>query len=91
MLREVQRIKSQGDTEAGRRMVEDYGVKLDPAIHKQVLDRAAPFKPSPYSGFMNPRMVPVTQGDEIVDIKLEHDKDFVEQHLEYHRKYFIEL
>ena len=90
MLREVQRIKSQGDTEAGRRIVEDYGVKLDHAIHKQILDRAAPYKAAPYSGFINPRLVPVTHGEEIVDVKIEYPTDFVGQHLEYHRTYCLE-
>ncbi len=87
MLREVQRIKSQGDFEAGRRIVEDFAVKLDPVFHQKVLDRAAAYKPAPYSGFINPRLVPVTKGDEIVDIKVEYPDNFVDQHLEYCKVY----
>jgi dipeptidyl-peptidase-3 len=61
-LRELQRIKSEGDFEAGKNLVETYGVKIDPALHKEVLDRAAKLKSAPYAGFVNPRLVPVMGG-----------------------------
>lgn len=92
LLREIQRIKSQGDYEAGKNLVETYGVKVDQDLHKEVLARAEKLNMPPYSGFINPRLVPVTdsQGN-ITDIKVEYPDDFVEQMLEYAEKYsFLE-
>jgi dipeptidyl-peptidase-3 len=89
MLREVQRIKSQGDGPAAERMVETFGVKIDPELHKQVLERKSKYKVWSYSGFVNPRLVPVTEGAEIVDVKVEYPDNFVQQHLEYSKLYTI--
>lgn len=88
LLREVQRIKSQGDGAAGKALVETYGVKVDPAIHKEVLERAASIKTAPYAGFIQPIMIPVedTKG-ELIDIRLEYPDDFVKQMLHYGEKY----
>ena len=88
LLREVQRIKSQGDGAAGKALVETYGVKVDPAIHKEVLERAASIKTAPYAGFIQPIMIPVedTKG-ELTDIRLEYPDDFVKQMLHYGEKY----
>ncbi|MEO8589460.1 MAG: dihydrofolate reductase [Flavobacteriales bacterium] len=84
LLREVQRIKSQGDYEAGKALVETYGVKVDPELHKQVLARAEKIKTAPYAGFIQPLMVPVTDADgKITDIKIEYPTDFVQQMLGY--------
>lgn len=88
LLREVQRIKSQGDYEAGKNLIENYGVQVDPAIHQEVLARSEKLNIPPYGGFINPKLVPVT-GDngEITDVKLEYPDDFTEQMLEYAKKY----
>ncbi len=87
LLREIQRIKSEGDYEAASALVETYGVKVDQAIHQEVLDRAAPFNVAPYAGFIHPRYVPVEENGEIVDVKLEYQDDFVGQMLEYEKEY----
>lgn len=88
LLREIQRIKSEGDFEAGKALVETYGVKVDQAIHKEVLERNAKFKSAPYSGFVNPVLTPVTDADgNITDIKVVQPTNFVEQMLEYAKNY----
>ena len=87
LLREVQRIKSQGDYEAGMALVETYGVQVDPELHDEVLERYAKLNIAPYGGFINPRLVPVMEGDEIVDVMIEYPDDFVEQMMEYARDY----
>ncbi len=88
LLREVQRIKSQGDYEAGKALIENYGVKVDPEIHEEVLERYAKLKSSAYSGFINPELVPVTDADgNITDVKVEYPDDFAEQMLGYSERY----
>ena len=87
LLKEVQRIKSQGDFEAARALIEDYGVKVDPELHQQVLDRVANLKGAPYGGFINPRLVPVIENDQIVDVRVEYPDDFTQQMLEYTEQY----
>ncbi|MGI9259214.1 MAG: dipeptidyl-peptidase 3 family protein, partial [Gammaproteobacteria bacterium] len=83
LLRELQRIKSQGDFEAAQNLVETYGVRVDAQLHEEVLDRYAALDEPPYSGFINPRLVPVTMNGEIVDVRIEYPDDFSEQMLEY--------
>ena len=88
LLKEVQRIKSQGDYEAGKNLIENYGVKVDPVIHSEVLARAEKLNIPPYGGFINPKLVPVTNdAGEITDIKVEYPDDFTAQMLEYAEKY----
>ena len=88
LLREVQRIKSQGDYQAGHDLVENYGVKVDQAIHVEVLARSEKLKTAPYAGFIQPRLVPVTDASgAITDIKLEYPMDFIGQMLEYGQKF----
>ena len=88
LLREVQRIKSQGDYAAGKALVENYGVKVDQALHAQVLKRAERIKTAPYAGFIQPIMVPVTDANgAITDVKLEFPDDFVQQMLYYGEKH----
>ncbi len=90
MLREIQRIKSQGDTAACIKMMETYAVKVDPELHKEVIDRFSKYNIRPYSGMVNPRLVPVhDEKGEILDVKVEYVDDFVQQHLEYSKKYTI--
>ncbi|MCB9170632.1 MAG: dihydrofolate reductase [Flavobacteriales bacterium] len=88
LLREVQRIKSQGDYSAGKALVEDYGVKVDPALHAEVLKRAERIKTAPYAGFIQPRLVPVTDdAGNITDVRVEYPDDFLGQMLEYGQKF----
>lgn len=88
LLKEVQRIKSEGDYEAGMALVEKYGVKVDPALHAEVIERAEKLNIAPYGGFINPRLVPVTDASgEITDVKVEYPDDFTAQMLEYSGKY----
>ena len=88
LLREVQRIKSQGDYNAGKALVEDYGVKVDQAIHAEVLRRAEKIKTKPYAGFIQPEMEAVTDKDgNITDVKVSYPKDFIGQMLRYAQKH----
>ncbi|MCP4657258.1 MAG: dihydrofolate reductase [bacterium] len=87
LLREVQRIKSQGDHQAAKELVESYGVKVDPELHAEVLERVKKYDIAPYSGCINPRLIPVFEGTEIVDVVIEYPTDFTEQQLEYSREH----
>jgi dipeptidyl-peptidase-3 len=87
LLKEVQRIESEGDYAAGKALVEGFGVKVDRALHEQVLRRWEALHIAPYAGFVNPRLVPVMQGEEIVDVKVEYPDSFVLQMLEYGERY----
>jgi len=87
LLQEIQRIKSEGDFEAGKALVETYGVKVDQAIHEEVLARVAPLNIAPYKGFIQPRVVAVKENGEIVDVRIEHPEDFVAHMLELDKRY----
>ena len=87
LLKEIQRVKSEGDYEAGMALVENYGVKVDQAIHQEVLDRSAKLNIPPYGGFINPKLVAVEKDGKIVDVKVEYPSDFVTQMLEYGKEY----
>ncbi len=87
LLAEIQRIKSEGDFEAGRSLVETYGVQVDPELHKEVLERSASLNIAPFGGFINPRLVPVMEGENISDIKVEYPDNFTNQMLEYSSTY----
>lgn len=87
LLKEVQRIKSQGDFKAAQNLVENYGVKIDYDLHKEVLDRFAKLNLAPYTGFLTPRLVPIMKGNEIIDVKLEYDNDWVKQSLWLSKEY----
>ncbi len=89
LLREIQRIKSQGDYEAGRELVETYGVQVDPELHAQVLERFEKLGIAPYGGFINPKLVAMMEGDEIVDVEIEYPDDFTEQMLYYGKEYSL--
>jgi len=86
-LRELQRIKSQGDREAAARLVETYGVKVDPTVHAEVLERYAALDIPPYSGFINPVLRPVERNGEIVDVEISYPTDFATQMLDYAERY----
>ncbi len=87
LLAEVQRIRSTGDYEAGRALVEQYAVKVDPALHKEVLDRYARLNLAPYRGFVNPVYTPVMDGDSISDVKVSYGEGYADQMLRYSRDY----
>ena len=88
LLKEVQRIKSQGDYAAAKKIFEDYGIQVDAAIHKEVLDRSEKLGIPPYGGFINPKLVAVKDGaGEITDVKVEYPDDFTKQMLEYAKEY----
>lgn len=88
LLAEVQRIKSEGDYAAGRDLVETYAVKVDPAIHKEVLDRYAKLDIAPYRGFVNPVYTPVLDKDgNITDVNISYTEEYLPQVLRYSREY----
>ncbi len=87
LLREIQRIKSEGDYDAGRDLVENYGVQVDADLHQEVLSRSESLGIPPYGGFINPRLVPVMEGENIIDVKVEYPSDFTKQMLEYGSKH----
>jgi dipeptidyl-peptidase-3 len=87
LLREIQRIKSEGDYAAGKALVETYGVRIDPIIHQEVLARVEPLNIAAYSGFVQPALSPVDEDGEIVDIKIEYPDDFPGQMLEFEKTY----
>jgi dipeptidyl-peptidase-3 len=86
-LREIQRIKSEGDFDAGQALVETWGVKVDRAMHEEVLARIEPLNIAPYRGFIQPRMVAIEENGEIVDVKIEPIDDFQGWMLESEEKY----
>lgn len=88
LLGEIQRIKSEGDYEAGRDLVEKYAVKVDPKLHKEVLDRYAHLNIAPYKGFVNPVYTPVFGADgTIIDVTIDYTETYIPQMLRYSRDY----
>ena len=87
LLAEVQRIKSEGDYEAGKALVQKYAVDIDQDLHKEVLERYAALGLKPYGGFLNPDIVPVVKGDEVVDYEIVYNDSYIDQMLEYGKKY----
>ena len=89
LLAEIQRIKSEGDYEAGKNLVETYAVNIDPQLHKEVLERYAKLNLKPYGGFVNPDIVPVVKDGKVVDYTLEYTDSFLDQQLKYGRDYSL--
>lgn len=88
LLAEIQRIKSEGDYEAGRDLVETYAVKVDPKLHREVLDRYAHLSIAPYKGFVNPVYEPVFDADgKLTDVKISYGEGYPEQMLRYSKDY----
>ena len=90
LLAEIQRIKSEGDFEAARQLVEKYAVKVDASLHEEVLSRYAKLDLAPYKGFLNPVMTPVTdEQGEITDVTLDYTEGYADQMLRYSRDYSL--
>ncbi len=87
LLGEVQRIKSEGDYEAGRDLIRRYAIDIDPDLHREVLERYAALGLKPYKGFINPDIVPVEKDGKVTDYKVVYNDDFLSQQLEYGKKY----
>ena len=88
LLRKVQRIKSEGDYQAARQLIESYGVKVDPALHQEVLKRWETLGIAPFSGFINPQLEALTDADgTITDVRISYPDDFAQQMLHYSRHY----
>lgn len=88
LLAEIQRIKSEGDYEAARILVESYGVKIDPQLHAEVLARYRSLNIAPYKGFINPEYVAEFDGEgHITDVKVKYGESFEHQMLRYSRNY----
>lgn len=88
LLAEIQRIKSEGDYEAGRKLVEQYAVKVDPDLHQEVLDRYAALDIAPYKGFVNPVYTPEFDADgEITDVTVSYNEDYLPQVFRYSKQY----
>lgn len=87
LLREIQRVKSTGDYDTAKALVENYAVKLDYNLHKEVLERYEKLGLAPYSGFINPVYRPVYQGEDIVDVKVDYSEGYIEQMLRYSREH----
>jgi len=88
LLAEIQRIKSTGDFEAARNLVEQYGVKVDSTLHKEIRERYAKLNLAPYKGFVNPVYKPVyDKKGKLTDIKVSYTEGFIEQNLRYSKDY----
>ena len=88
LLKEIQRITSEGDYAAAKTMVEDYAVKVEPTLHNEILARYAKLNLAPYKGFVNPVYTPVFDAEgNITDVTLDYTEGYVEQHLRYSRDY----
>lgn len=87
LLKELQRIKSEGDYEAGKKLIATYAVNIDPELHKELKERYAALNLKPYGGFINPDIIPVEKDGKVIDYKVEYPADFLQQMLEYGKKY----
>ncbi len=92
LLAEIQRIKSEGDYEAGKNLVETYAVKIDYQLHKEVLDRYRKLNLAPYGGFVNPVLKPIVENGKITDITIDYSECYTEQMLRYGEEFsFLEV
>jgi dipeptidyl-peptidase-3 len=87
LLKEIQRITSEGDYEVARDLVETYGVQIDQELHKEVLDRYSKLNLAPYGGFMNPVYTPIVEDGKIVDVKVSYPDNYIMQMLRYGKTY----
>ncbi len=88
LLKEIQRVKSEGDFEGGKKIIENFGVKVDAPLHNEILARYAKLNLAPYTGFVNPMLIPMYDDKrEIIDVKVEYIDDYVSQMMYYGKKY----
>ncbi len=87
LLREIQRVKSEGDFKAGKDLVETYGVNVNQELHKEVLARFAKLDVKPYRGFIQPRLTATEKNGQISEVKVEYPASFYEQMMEYGKRY----
>jgi dipeptidyl-peptidase III len=87
MLKEIQRIKSEGDYQAAKNLIEKYAVKIDYDIHKEVLERWKKLNIPPYSGFIQPELEPIIENNKIIDVIINYPQDFSKQMLDYADNY----
>ncbi|MDP4208919.1 MAG: dihydrofolate reductase [Bacteroidota bacterium] len=87
LLKEIQRIKSEGDFEGGKALVENYGVKVDPKLHAEVLERYKKLNLAPYSGFINPEYTLIEKDGKITDVKVSYPVDFIGQMMRYGKQH----
>ncbi|MCB2196900.1 MAG: dipeptidyl peptidase 3 [Bacteroidetes bacterium] len=87
LLAEIQRLKSEGDYAAGEALVEDFGVKIDYDLHKELLERYEKLNRAVFGGFVNPELIPVMENNEIIDVKVEYPDDYTKQMLKYGKEY----
>ncbi|MBN1187571.1 MAG: dihydrofolate reductase [Bacteroidales bacterium] len=87
LLQEVQRIKSEGDYEAGKNLIETYGITFDRDLHKEVLARYKKLDLAPYGGFLNPKYELVEKDGEIIDVKISYPDNYPEQMIYYSKEY----
>ncbi len=89
LLKEVQRVKSEGDYNAGKNLIENYGVIVDKELHAEVLERYNKVGVAPYAGFIQPKLVPIMEGDKIIDVHVEYPFDFIEQMLDFGKNHAL--
>jgi dipeptidyl-peptidase-3 len=88
LLKEIQRIKSEGDFDAGKKLIEDYGVKVDQELHSEILERYTKLNLAPYTGFVNPYLFPVYDASGVIsDIVVEYTDDYIGQMMYYGKNY----
>lgn len=88
LLREIQRIKSEGDFEAGKMIIENYGVNVDPTLHTEILDRYSKLNLAPYTGFINPVLKPVYDAEgKMTNVTVEYVNDYLNQMMDYGKNY----
>ncbi len=83
LLKEIQRIKSEGDYDAAKNIVEGYGVEIDIDLHKEVLERFEKLQVPPFTGFLNPNINLVYEGEDVVDVKVDYNTNYTKQMLKY--------
>ena len=88
LLAEIQRIKSEGDFEAARELVEEYAIKIEPQLHKEIRERYQKLNLAPYKGFVNPLLTPVfDSSNNIIDVQVEYNESYTQQMLRYSQTY----
>jgi dipeptidyl-peptidase-3 len=91
LLAEIQRVKSTGDYEAAKALVENYGVMIDPVLHEEILNRYNKLNIAPYKGFINPVYTAVKDAEgNITDVKISYSEGYAEQMLRYSKDYSVE-